>query len=110
MFVLQVICYVIFVYGLLSLIQDIFNEVTYKKINHNMKIVIFAKELEENVDQFIIELYNMKRINPYKQIVVVDLEENDNINKIQERFQNNGVDIEVLNKEEGKRYIEKFTC
>ena len=47
MFILQVICTVIFIYGILSLIQDILNEITYKKVSHNMKIVIFVKELEK---------------------------------------------------------------
>ena len=108
MFILQVVCYVVFVYGLLSLIQDIFDEVTYKKINHNMKIVIFAKELEKNIEQFIIELFNMKRINPFKQIVVIDLEETDDIPKIQTRLQNNEINVEVLSKNEGKKHIKEF--
>lgn len=105
MFVLQVVGVVIFIYGLLSLIQDILNEITYKKIFHKMKIVVFAKELENNLEQFMIELYNMKKVNMYKQIVVVDLEENDDIKKIKTRFLNNEINVDVINRENGEKYV-----
>lgn len=108
MFVLQVICVVIFVYGLLSLVQDIANEITYQKISHNMKIVVFAKELEKNIEQFIIELYQMKKVNSYKQIVVVDLEKEDDIEKIKTRFYNNEVNVDVLDYQNGKEYIQNL--
>ena len=86
MFLLQVIFWVIFVYGFLSLMQDIYNEFTYKKVSHNMKIVVFAKSLEKDIEQFIIELYNMKKANAYKQIVVIDLQKDDDIDKIKTRL------------------------
>lgn len=108
MFLLQVIGCVIFVYGLLSLAQDIWNEIVHKKVFHDMKIVVFGKNLEKNIESFIIEFYNMKKINPYKQIVVVDLEENDDIKKIENRLINNEVNVEVLSKEEGKEYINEL--
>lgn len=105
MFVLQVIFWVIFVYGILSLIQDIANEITYKKVSHNMKIVVFAKELEKNIEQFIIELYNIKKINSYKQIIVIDLEKTDDINKIKDRILNSEINIDILSCEDGEKYI-----
>ena len=108
MFVLQVIFYVIFVYGLLSLVQDIANEFTYKKISHNMKIVIFSNNLEKNIEQFIVELYNIKKINPYKQIVIIDLEENDDILKIRDMVSKNGINVDILDFQNGKKYINKL--
>ena len=108
MFVLQVIGCVICVYGILSLIQDISNEITYKKISHNMKIIIFAKDLEKNIEQFIIELYNIKKVNSYKQIIVVDLEKDDDIEKIKTRFFNNEINVDVLSSDEGKEYVENY--
>ena len=108
MFVLQVIFYVIFVYGLLSLIQDVANEFTYKKISHNMKIVIFTNDLEKNIEQFIVELYNMKKTNPYKRIVIIDLEENDDIFKIRDIISKNGINVEILNLKEGEQYINEL--
>jgi len=108
MFVLQVIGYVIFVYGLLSLVQDIGEEITYQKIYHHMKIVIFAKEVEEHIEQFVLELYNMKRRNPLQTMIVVDLEKEDNLTEIQKRLQNNKLNVEVLDQKEGKKYIENL--
>ncbi len=104
MFVLQVIICVIFVYGILSLIQDIINEITYKKVFHKMKLVVFAKELEEKIDEFVIEFYNLKKINSYKQIIVIDLNKNDDIEKIKTRLSNSEISVDVLNYEEGKEY------
>lgn len=109
MFVLQVICVVIFVYGLLSLIQDILDEITYKKVSHNMKIVIFAKELEKNLEPFIIELYNIKKINYYKQIIVIDLTRNDDIDIIKERLSRSDVNIDILDYQEGREYVSNLT-
>jgi len=108
MFVLQVLATVIFVYGLLSLVQDILNEITYKKVFHKMKIVVFAKNLEENIEQFIIELWNMKKVNPFKQIVVIDLEENDDIEAVRTRFYNSEVNVEILGKEDGKKFLKEI--
>ena len=108
MFVLQVLGVVIFVYGLLSLIQDIFNEITYKKISHNMKIIIFAKELEKNIEHFLIEISNMKKVNSYSQMTIIDLEEKDDIDKVKTRLANNDINIDVLSGEEGKKYINQI--
>ena len=105
MFILQVIGYVIFVYGLLSLIQDIIEEFTYKRVSHHMKIIVFVEALEKNLEQFMIELTHMKKINPYKQLIVVDLDENDNIKKLQEKFWENEVNVEILNKSDGKELL-----
>lgn len=108
MFLLQVIGCVIFVYGLLSLAQDIWNEVIHKKVFHDMKIVVFAKNLEKNIEQYIIEFYNMKKVNAYKQIVVVDLEEDDDVEKIETRLVNNEVNVEVLSRKDGKELIDNI--
>lgn len=108
MFVLQVIGCVIFVYGILSLIQDISNEFTYKKVSHNMKIVILAKELERNIEQFIIELYNIKKINSYKQIIVIDLNKEDDIDKIKTRFCDSEVNVDILSCKDGEEYMQNF--
>ena len=106
MFVLQVIGIVIFMYGFLSLFQDIYNEVTYKMIFHKMKIVVFAKDLEKNIEQFIVELSNMKKVNSYKQIILIDLEEKDDIENVKNRFYNSDINIDIFTKEDGLEYID----
>ena len=108
MFILQVIGYVIFVYGLLSLVQDIGEEITYQKIHHHMKIIILAKEVEEHVEQFVLELYNMRKRNPFQPMIVVDLEKEDHVAEIQKRLQTNELNVEILNQKEGKEYIESL--
>ncbi|MBR2290601.1 MAG: hypothetical protein IJ867_08570 [Clostridia bacterium] len=107
-FLLQVIGCVIFVYGILSLVQDVADEVTYKRICHDMKIVVFARNLEKNVEQFMVELFRLKRVNCYKQIVVVDLAEDDDIDRIKTKFCNNEVNVEVVGYEEGKDYVKSL--
>ena len=106
MFCLQVISVVFCVYGFLSLVQDIINEITYKKVFHNMKIIVFAKKMEENIEQFLIEFKNMKKVNPYKQIIVIDLDETDKIENIKNKFYDSEVNIDVLSKNEGIEYID----
>lgn len=105
MFILQVVCIVILVYGLLSLVQDISNEITYKRICHDLKIVVFAKKLEENLDKFIIELYQMKKVNCYKQFTIIDLDENADTSNIEMRIINNEINGKVLNIKEGGEFI-----
>lgn len=108
MFLLQVICCVIFIYGLLSMMQDIVNEVTYKRVFHHMKVVVFAKDLEKYLEQFVIELGNMKKASPYKQLIVVDLNEEDNIEMIKNRLYSDEIYVEVFNYQEGKQYLESW--
>ncbi len=105
MFVLQVFFWVLFIYGFLSLVQDIFNEFTYKKINHDMKIVIFASKLEEKLENYILELESIKRNNFGKQIILIDLDENDNIDMIYNKLENREVNVKLFSKEEGEKYI-----
>ena len=108
MFIFQVVGWVIFVYGFLSLAQDIFNEITYKRISHNMKIVVFVKKMEENLDNFVKELSIIKKNNGYKQIIVIDLEEKDDLEKIVTRLENDEVNIKLMDKEEGEVYVSNY--
>ena len=73
-----------------------------------MKIVILAKELERNIEQFIIELYNIKKINSYKQIIVIDLNKEDDIDKIKMRFCDSEVNVDVLSYKDGEEYMQNF--
>jgi len=106
--VLQIIFWVLFIYGFLSLIQDVANEITYKKIEHNMKIVLFANDLEKNIESFIKELYNLKNDCNYKQIVVIDLNNEDNFEKIEKRFYNEEIYVKLLRKEEVGEYLKNI--
>ncbi len=104
-FIFQVFGWILFIYGFLSLSQDILNEITYKKINHNMKIIILANDLENNLENFIIELSNLKRKNEYKNIVLIDLKQDDNMSNVIKKFESEEVNLKILNKAEGKEYV-----
>ena len=108
MFVLQLFFWVLFIYGILSLIQDVLNEFTYKKLNHNMKIIILAKNLEENLNQFVVEFANIKRLNNYKKVTIIDLEENDDLDLISRMLESNEINFEVISKKEGKEKIDNY--
>lgn len=107
-FLVQVIGWIIFLYGLLSLIQDISFEICSKKLNHDMKIVVLAKNLEKNLDNFSIELSDIKRRNGYKNITLIDMEEGDNIHNIISKLEENEINMKVLTRKEGEEYIEEF--
>lgn len=107
-FILQVIGWIVFIYGFLSLAQDIINEFTYKKIKHNMKIIVLVKSLENDLEYFCTELSNLKKCNSYKQVVVVDLDENDNLEKIIKKFDENEVNVKILNKEQGQKILGNY--
>lgn len=107
-FVLQVIGWVIFIYGFLSLAQDIIEEISFSKINHNMKIIVLAKNLESDLENFTKELLNLRRKNGYKNITLIDMEESDNIHNIINELEQNEINMKVLNKLDGEMYLRDF--
>ena len=107
-FVLQVIGWIVFIYGFFSLVQDIMLEATCKKINHNMKIIVLATDLENNLENFSRELSDIKRKNGYKNITLIDMEKSDNIHNIIDKLEEDEINLRVLNREEGEEYIYNF--
>lgn len=105
---LQILGWILLMYGFFSLFQDIFAEISAKRLNHNMKIIIFAKKLEENLENFSIELKDIKRKNGYKNITLIDMEENDNLHKISDELEKNEVGMKILNKKDGEKYVKNF--
>ncbi len=108
MFIIQVVVWILLIYGVLSLIQDIIGEFTYKNIKHNMKIIVFTKELEENLEEFMRELSKLKRNNNYKEIIVIDLDNNADIEKINSKFLEQEVNLNLLDRQSGIEYIGKY--
>ena len=107
-FLIQVIGWVLILYGFLSLIQDIVFEISFKRINHNMKIIVLAKNLQDNIEDFSRELLDIKRRNGYKNITLIDLEERDDIHKIIDTLEENEINMKVLAGKEGEEYIGEF--
>ena len=107
-FILQVIGWVIFIYGFFSLVQDIILEATCRKLNHNMKIIVLAKDLENNLENFSRELADIKRKNGYKNITLINMEKNDDIHNIVNKLEEDEINLNVLTREEGKEYLYNF--
>lgn len=74
MLALEILGWVIFCYGALSLTRDILDEYTYKKINNNMKIYITLENIEQNLEYFIREISSIKRRNKLKNISIINLD------------------------------------
>ncbi len=108
MFVLEVIFWVIFIYGFFSLAQDVLNEFTYHKINHNMKIVIFAKELEKNLDSFINEFEVFKRYTINKNVTLINLTDEDDFNYINRELERENINWKFLDSVEGKKLLDNY--
>ena len=108
MFVLEVIFWIIFIYGFFSLAQDILNEITYKKINHNMKIVILTKELENNLESFINEFDILKKYTINKNVTLINWTESDDFNYISRELEKEKINWRFFDIIEGKKIIEKY--
>ncbi len=101
MLAFEIFEWVIFFYGLLSLIRDLINEYTYKKINKNMKIYITLKNVEENIEYFIREIYNIKRKNQFRNITIVNLDKN-SPKDVEDRLKEEDLGLRIIDYEELK--------
>lgn len=46
-FIVEVVIWVLCIYGFLSIIKDILEEISYKKIKHNVKLILTVKNVED---------------------------------------------------------------
>lgn len=104
-FICNVIFWVIFVYGFLSLAQDILNEFTYHKINHDMKIFIITKNLGNKLEEFINEFNFLKRNTVNRNVTLIDLTESDNLDYIDEKLKRDEINWKLLDADKGKNLI-----
>ena len=102
-FILEVIKWVLCLYGLFSVIQDYMNYKIYEKIKEKIKFVMTVKDVEDGIETYIRELTFGK--NFFNRLVVIDLDSNDDTNKILHRLEKEKYNMKVLNKEEGKKYL-----
>ena len=104
-FIFDIIFWVIFVYGFLSLAQDIFYEITDHKINHDMKIFIIAKNLENRLDEFIEQFRILKRGVINKNVTLIDLTKTDNFDLIDKKLKSEEINWKFMNSLEGENLI-----
>ena len=90
-------------YGILVMIQDISRSFSYQKIEKNIKLIMTVKNAENGIENYIRELKFSK--NFYNNLVVIDLGSNDDTVEILRELEKENINIKILTKEEGKKYL-----
>lgn len=93
-------------YGIFTVIQDIFRSYTYKKIKKNLKLILIVNNVEDGIENYVRELTYGN--NFYNNLVIIDLASTDDTVKIIEELQNENINIKLLNKENGKDYLKNI--
>lgn len=105
-FIVETIFWCFCVYGILSLIKDIIEEHTYKKIQKNIKIILTVKDVESGIENYIRELKFGK--NFFNNLVVIDLDSADNTIKVLNEIEKDCINMKTLTRIEGIDYINKI--
>ncbi len=92
------------VYGILIMIQEITRKSTYRKIEENVKLIMTVKDVEDGIENYIRQL-NLGN-NFYNNLVVIDLDSQDDTMCILKELEKENINLKILNKEEGKNYLE----
>ena len=106
MLALEIFGTVVFVYGLLSLLRDIINENTYKKISDKMKIYITLRDIDQNIEYYIREIYNIKKKNDFKNITIINLDKNSD-RKIIEKLNDEEMNLKIMDYDQFSELINK---
>ena len=102
-FFMQLVLWVLCIYCLFSIIQDCVNFNTYKKLEENIKFVMTVKNVENGIEEYIRELTYGR--NFYNNLVVIDLESEDETLNILHKLEKEKFNMKVLEKEQGKDYL-----
>ena len=102
---IYVIVWCFFVYGIMSLLQDIYKSSTYKKIEENVKLIMTVKNVENGIENYVRELSCGR--NFFNNLVIIDLDSNDETFTILKELEKENINIKILTKEEGKSYLKE---
>lgn len=105
MIIIQIIYWVLFMYGILSLIQDIVTEFTYKRYNKNFRVYICINDFENEFENFEREISKIKWQFKNININVVNMDEGVRESELNNFFVDES--IRVLSKEEFCRIVNK---
>lgn len=94
------------IYGMLVMIQDITRCNTYKKIEKNVKLIMTVENAEDGVENYIRELKFGN--NFYNNLVVIDMDSKDDTFKILKELEKENINLKILDKKEGKKYLENL--
>lgn len=105
-FIVEAVFWCFCIYGILSLIKDIIEEHTYKKIQKNIKIILTVKDVESGIENYIRELKFGK--NFFNNLVVIDLDSVDNTVEVLNAIEKDCINMKTLTREEGIDYINEI--
>ena len=93
MIIIQIFFWVLFMYGLLSLIQDIITEFTYKKYNKHIKVYVCVDDFENQIENIERELSRVKWQFKNIGINIVNFDESILDEELNEFFYNNNIQV-----------------
>lgn len=105
-FIVETVFWCFCVYGILSLIKDIIEEHTYKKIQKNVKIILTVKDVEAGIENYIRELKFGK--NFFNNLVVIDLDSVDKTVEVLNEIEKECINMKTLTRKEGIDYINEI--
>lgn len=106
MIVIQIIYWVLFMYGILSLIQDVVTEFTYKRYNKNFRVFICINDFENEFENFEREISRIKWQFKNVSINVVNMDDGVSEAEISNFFEDDS--IRILSKEEFRQRVNKI--
>ncbi len=89
----QVFSWILIMYGLLSLLQDIVTEFTYKRFNKNIKVFICIRDFENEIENFEREISKVKWQFKNISINVVNMDEEISDEVVKNFFEGSRVNI-----------------
>jgi len=94
------------VYGILVMLQEITRNNTYHKIEENVKLIMTVKNAEDGIENYVRELSFGR--NFYNNLVVIDMESDDDTLCILKELEKENINMKILSKQEGKKYLENL--
>lgn len=104
---IYVMVWCFFVYGIMSLLQDIYRNSTYKKIEENVKLIMTVKNVENGIENYVRELSCGR--NFFNNLVIIDLDSCDETLGILKELEKENINMKILTKQEGKEYLDKIS-
>ena len=105
-FIVEVIIWVLSIYGFFSVIQDYINYQTAKKVQENIKFVMTVKNVENGIEEYIRELSFGR--NFYNSFVIIDLDSEDCTMPILRKLEKEKYNMKVMEKNEGMEYLQNM--
>lgn len=105
-FIVQLVVWILCIYGLSSLINDYSKFHIYKKNEKNIKLVMTVKNVEDGIEEYIRELTFGRHF--YNNLVIIDMDSDDETLKILRKLEKEKYNMRVLNKNDGVWYLKNM--